>query len=93
MPAVEERRKMEGNGTLTPTQRRMMAVLEDGALHTRQELHACLDDELAPVDGNAIPMHICKLRRLLRPFGRDIAFHRVARVGHYQIVRTTSRVG
>ena len=55
---------------LTPTQEKMLGVLSDGMRHTRQELHACLSDELAPLSN--IQMHISNIRKVLRPIGQDI---------------------
>jgi hypothetical protein len=59
------------NGTkLTPTQRRMLSLLADGLPHTREELHACLNDEQA--DLSSIQGPISNLRKLMRPHGHDI---------------------
>ena len=33
----------------TPIQTKILAVLNDGKLHSNKELHACLEDELAPM--------------------------------------------
>jgi hypothetical protein len=59
------------NGSsFTPTQRRMLAVLSDGMAHSREELHACLMDELGPVEN--IHFHISLMRTKLRRAGMDI---------------------
>jgi DNA-binding response OmpR family regulator len=57
--------------SLTPIQRRMFTVLRDRHFHTRQELHACLDDELAAL--TSIQFHISRLRAKLRHHGFTIS--------------------
>jgi hypothetical protein len=52
------------------TKQRMLAVLADGQRHLRQELQACLYDELGPIKN--IQCHLSVLRRELRPLGQDI---------------------
>lgn len=54
----------------TPTQQRMLNLLGDGLSHTKEELHGCLDDDLAQVE--CIRAHISDLRKRLRPLGQDI---------------------
>jgi DNA-binding response OmpR family regulator len=54
----------------TPTQQRMLAILADGMPHTREELHTCINDDLA--DMHVVNVHISLLRRKLRPIGQDI---------------------
>lgn len=73
---------------LTPTQRRMLKVLADGLPHSREELHACLDDELGPVSN--IKAHLTYLRRKLRPRGEDIFCVRTFGGMHYRYVRIIS---
>jgi len=71
----------EGNGVLTPTQKRMLAVLQDGEPHDPIELHECLEDELA--DMVNVRVHVSALRKRLRAAGRDV----VSREGCYRLVR------
>ncbi len=54
----------------TRTEAAMLKVLEDGELHTREELHACLSDNLGSI-GNIRP-HLTSIRKKLKPTGRDI---------------------
>ena len=54
----------------TPTQRCMLDVLADGMPHTRQELFACLQDDLSPLRN--IRAHITFLRKKLAPHGQNI---------------------
>jgi len=54
----------------TPTQQRMLRVLSDGLPHTRDELGACLDDELAKP--KAIHNHLIVLRKLLKCHGETV---------------------
>lgn len=70
----------------TPTQQRILDVLEDGTDHTTQELQACLDDELA--GGTALSFHLAGIRKLLRQRGEDIiAKHNGWGKAHYIWVR------
>ena len=46
---------------LTPTERRFLDALEEGP-HSKSELHALLDDELAELNGTAVAAHITNLR-------------------------------
>jgi hypothetical protein len=62
------------NGEFTPTQARIMAVLGDGRPHTKAELLACLDDDLAPP--HALGFHISNLRKKLAPKGQGIRSER-----------------
>jgi hypothetical protein len=54
----------------TPTQRRMLRLLQDGLPHARAELKACLVDDLG--NWNNVQVHISRLRKRLRPKGQDI---------------------
>lgn len=54
----------------TPTQRAILQVLSDGLPHRREELHACLPDELGPQRN--IRAHITAIRKILRPRGEDV---------------------
>jgi len=74
----------QGNG-FTPTQKRMLKVLSDGQRHTREELHACLDDELSAL--SAIQAHITYIRKHLEIRGEDIVCVARDRSYHYQHVR------
>ena len=58
------------NGKFTETEKRMLQVLADGMAHTREELHACLPDELSAL--SAIKRHLTEIRKKLRPQGQDI---------------------
>lgn len=55
---------------LTPTHRRMLAVLADGMPHKREELRACLWDELGPQSN--VWAHISTLRKYLQERGQTI---------------------
>ncbi len=69
----------------TPTERRLLALLADGRPHSRAELHACLDDDLAAP--RAIQFHVSRLRGKLRPAKQTVVceIHRGA--PHYRHVR------
>ncbi len=54
----------------TPTQQRLLSVLADGLSHTRAELRACINDELA--GPGALWSHLHLLRKRLRPSGEDV---------------------
>lgn len=80
--------KVDGNG-LTPTQRKMLRVLCDGEAHTRQELHACLPDELSAL--SSIHKHLHNLKAWLKPKGYLIRCVLVGgnqgTIPHYQMMR------
>lgn len=50
----------------TPIQTKMLEVLNDGKPHTKEELHACLNDDLAPI--NNIYPHVSAINAKLRPY-------------------------
>jgi len=58
------------NSKFTKTEQLMLNVLADGYPHTREELHACLPDELSAL--GAIKRHLSGIRKKLRPQGQDI---------------------
>ena len=61
---------MADNNGYTPTQRKILDVLADGQHHTREEVHACLPDELGALSN--IQRHICAIRKPLNSRGYDI---------------------
>lgn len=69
----------------TRMQRRMIDVLEDGLPHSASELHACLEDTLAPM--NNISAHLTAIRKLIRPEGFDVICHRNGVGPTYRLVR------
>jgi hypothetical protein len=73
---------------LTPTQRRMLAVLADGLSHSSQELHGCLSDDRQPV--SHIHVHITGIRKLLRPRGEEVICQRLDGGTFYRWVRLSA---
>lgn len=69
----------------TPTETRILDLLRDGLPHRREEVFACLDDDLAQMD--AIYPHVCRLRRKLQEHGQDILAVTTGRRTLYQQVR------
>ena len=69
----------------TPTQLRILQVLADGLPHRKEELHACLPDELGPLSN--IKKHLAGIRQAIRPSGHDIVCVYFHRRTHYQRVR------
>lgn len=70
---------------LTATEQCILTVLADGLRHSRDDLRACLWDELAAT--SSVKAHICNLRRKLRPAGRDVVCeYRYGTFG-YRLVR------
>jgi hypothetical protein len=65
-----------------------MEVLQDGLPHTREEIHACLSDELSSLD--AIKPHICSLRPKLEKYQRGILNTRVQGRKCYQLIGLVS---
>lgn len=72
---------------LTPTQLRILELLSDGRPHTRREMHACLDDDLA--QPTAFERHLTGMRKILRPKGEDILCQRCrnGQDSYYVLVR------
>ena len=76
---------MNGNNGFTPTEHRMLELLSDGLRHTREELHACLFDDLAELA--SIQPHICRIRKRLVGRGEDILCVARNQTYFYQHVR------
>lgn len=57
-------------GEFTPTQVKILAVLADGLPHVRDELSACMPDELAK--RGSVRMHLYDLRKRLKKRGETI---------------------
>lgn len=71
---------------LTPTQRKVLAVLADGYAHPKWQLIECLWDG----DEDAIKVMISKIRKHVRPHGLDILCVFEKRQFMYRLVRLTS---
>lgn len=54
----------------TPTQVRMLQVLRDGRQHRKEELHACLNDDMGPLTN--IRAHITAINEKLRKYEQTI---------------------
>ncbi len=72
----------------TKTQTAILAVLSDGQPHTREELHKCLPDDMTEMA--AVRVHVCNIRKLLRPKGEDIICELKNSKIHYRHVRILS---
>ena len=72
------------NGTrLTPTHKKMLALLSDGLPHSKQELYCCLWDDQSAI--NTIAYHISTLRKKPPP-GQAIVCEFTKRAMHYRLV-------
>ena len=80
---------MSGTNGYTKTQLKMLAVLSDGMPHSKEELHACLPDELSSLE--AVETHLCYIRRHLRPKGQDIICEFIRRQRKYRHVQLLPR--
>jgi DNA-binding response OmpR family regulator len=63
---------------LTPTERRLLALLSDGCPHRREELLACLYDDYSP-SVLTLNVHLCNLRKKLAVDERVV----VRKTAHY----------
>jgi DNA-binding winged helix-turn-helix (wHTH) protein len=72
----------------TPTQYRLLQVFSDGYLHSKEELHGCLNEELS--EPNNLRVHLTKLREKLRPIGEDIICIKTDGITRYRHVRIVS---
>ncbi len=69
----------------TPTQSRLLDHLQNGAAHLARDLVKCLWDDMgAPAN---VKVHVCVLRRKLRPHGWDILVERYPSGACYRLVR------
>lgn len=57
--------------TYTPTQERILAVLADGLMHSKEEMCRAIDSE-RPEDVDSLAFHLSILRKKLRPLGTDV---------------------
>lgn len=73
---------------LTPTERRMYEMLQDGERHTKEELRTCLYDHYSSAEG--VRVHICTLRAKL-PEGKLIVCEIRHRIAHYRLVYKFNR--
>jgi len=74
----------------TRTEKRLMDVLSDGMPHHKEELWACIDDELS--GENTLRVHMTNLRNKLRPAGMDVLLDRCGNCAYrYRLVRLISR--
>ncbi len=55
---------------MNPTERRINQLLSDGKPHLKEEIHACLYDELSDI--KTIRYHISTLRKVVRLLGEEI---------------------
>ena len=78
----------EGNGW-TPTQARLMEVLGDGEPHARDELVACLEDEMS--EWKNVKPHLTYIRKKLRPQQQEIVCQVVNRAFMYRLVGLVNR--
>jgi hypothetical protein len=69
---------------ISPTQKRMLALLSDRQWHSSQDLHACLSDELTPISN--IAPHLHHLRRALRSRGQDVISQRLGGKPYYLLI-------
>lgn len=72
----------------SPTQQRIVNLLSDGLLHSKEEIYGML---LTANSTNHIQMHISNLRKLMRPVGQDIRYILQNGVSFYQLVRCLNR--
>lgn len=82
---MRSERKVVPDNHFTPTQQAMLDVLAGGRPHTRDELHACLPDELG--EANNVHAHLSAIRKRLRSKGEDIVCRRLTGVPLYTWVR------
>jgi len=73
---------------LTFTQFRLVQLLADGKVHTRFELCQCLRDELGTVA--TMRVHVCVLRKKLKPQGYNIHSETISGECYYRLARIVS---
>ena len=70
----------------TPTQTRILHVLNDGKRHHKDDLYPCIEDELAD-HYSSLKNHLSCIRKRLRPRGEDIIVELWERRTYYRWVR------
>ena len=83
--AVADLPKLKGV-RFTPTQQRIMDLLSDGELHSKQEIFKCLSDDLS--QPGAIHCQITLIRNKIRAEGYAIMIQFRDRVPQYALVKT-----
>jgi hypothetical protein len=53
----------------TPTEQRIYDTLRDGRSHPKKDLQQLLYDEMS---NESFRMHLCQMRKKIRPIGQDI---------------------
>lgn len=69
----------------TPTEQRMLEILNDGFRHSKEELARCLDDDLTRTQ--TIIWHLFNLRRKLKPKGLGVLIEKERGKHYYRQVR------
>lgn len=70
----------------TPTERRILALLSDGLMHTREEMIGCLYDELSGLP--SLRVIVCRMNKKLKPIGQELVCRSMgAHTVRYQHVR------
>lgn len=69
----------------TPTEQRLLAVLGDGLDHHRDELMACLSDDMT--ERSTLRTHFFRMKKKLHPVGQDIVCIRNGAGFRYRQVR------
>ena len=69
----------------TPTQQRIVDVLQDGQPHHRNELFQCLNDDLTTY--TTLKVHLCNIRKVLRPLGQDVICELSGQQVYYRLAR------
>jgi hypothetical protein len=72
----------------SPTQKRIVELLSDGMLHSKEELYGLL---LTANCVNHVQMHISNIRKVLRPVGQDIICTYKGTLTFYRLVRYLNR--
>ncbi len=72
----------------SPTQQRIVDLLSDGLLHSKEQIYGML---LTANSVNHIQMHISNIRKIIRPRGQDISCTLLGGNSFYQLVRLLNR--
>ncbi len=87
--ALQRARELKEQG-FTPTERRLLVVLEDGKAHPASQLMRELNDDLT--EKTTLVMHISNMRAKLRARGEDVgSFLDIDRKLFYQLRRRIAK--
>lgn len=83
---------MSTGSEFTATEQRIMDVLADGEIHSREELQECCPGNSYGSNGpKAFQMHLSNIRKKINPKGLDVICQLQLRKSWFRLVRLVSK--